>query len=354
MATLPAKCLLCEKILTSHYKLKTHVRLDHKITWDDYRLQTEYNGIPPVCACGCGRLTANFSKFVHGHNGVGKSPSEEIRRSIGLKNSKNMKRYYEEHQDEANNRALRMREFITDDVITRRSNSIRISNTTPEYREKISLISTKMWEENPEKKIIAEIHRKETNLIRFGYENPFQSPKIQQKVRNSLFNAYGVFNCQQCEEIQQKTIKTCLERYGVKYAVQKNDYFLHKNISKPEMRIAMILRELFGDETIIQQYFINEKWHADIFISTHNICVEVDGTYWHRIKFSNQYLIDDEDVEGMQRRLRDLEENDWFCLQKDLRLLRINEDVANKITHEQLKLLVENCERITMTYQYID
>lgn len=69
---------------------------------------------------------------------------------------------------------------------------------TPEIREKI----------------------KQTNLEKYGYENPFQVPEIISKMQQDYFLKTGYKNCSQHPEIKDKKVRTCFEHYGVEHGFQ--------------------------------------------------------------------------------------------------------------------------------------
>jgi hypothetical protein len=60
--------------------------------------------------------------------------------------------------------------------------------------------------------------RAETNLERFGAENPFASEIIKEKIRATNIERYGVPYPLQNEEIKRKLINTCMEKFGTKFA----------------------------------------------------------------------------------------------------------------------------------------
>ena len=73
-----------------------------------------------------------------------------------------------------------------------------------------------------EKRARAEKTR-QTNLARYGVENPFQSEEIKEKIRRSNQERYGVDNPSQSAEIQDRVKKTNLERFGTEYASQSEE-----------------------------------------------------------------------------------------------------------------------------------
>lgn len=57
--------------------------------------------------------------------------------------------------------------------------------------------------------------RKQTNLERYGCENPFGNEEIKEKIRQHNLSKYGVEYCGQRPEVVAKRKQTCLEKYGV-------------------------------------------------------------------------------------------------------------------------------------------
>jgi len=55
---------------------------------------------------------------------------------------------------------------------------------------------------------------KETNIKRYGVENPFSSEKIQYKIKQSCFEKYGAINPVQTDCIKERIKQTNLIRYG--------------------------------------------------------------------------------------------------------------------------------------------
>lgn len=56
---------------------------------------------------------------------------------------------------------------------------------------------------------------KNTNLIKYGCENPFGNKEIQNKIKQHFLDTYGVEYCMQADEIKNRGIQTNLKRYGV-------------------------------------------------------------------------------------------------------------------------------------------
>lgn len=68
--------------------------------------------------------------------------------------------------------------------------------------------------ENGKEKIL------ETNLQKFGVDNPMKNSEIRDKQKNTMVEKYGVEHNSQLEEIKQQKKEKSLEKYGVEYVLQ--------------------------------------------------------------------------------------------------------------------------------------
>ena len=61
---------------------------------------------------------------------------------------------------------------------------------------------------------------KQTNIERYGVENPLSSSEIREQIKATCLERYGVEFATQSAEMQSKSRKTCLERFGTEIAAQ--------------------------------------------------------------------------------------------------------------------------------------
>lgn len=109
-------------------------------------------------------------------------------------------------------------------------------------------------------KINKQITLKQTNQIKYGVDNPFQSDSIKEKIKNTNLEKYGVENPTYSKEIKQQAIKKCLQKYGVKHTCQLD-------IVKQARKKSII--EKYG----VEHPFQSEKYKAHF----KNICLEKYG-----------------------------------------------------------------------------
>ena len=87
----------------------------------------------------------------------------------------------------------------------------------------------------------------QTNLERYGVENPFQSEEIKNKIKQKNLEKYGVENPSQSSEIHQKKIETSLKNYGCEYPLQSEiikEKSRQTNFNKYGVSCAMKLPEV--------------------------------------------------------------------------------------------------------------
>ena len=102
--------------------------------------------------------------------------------------------------------------------LTKQNNLIKYGETHPlktEYYRK--LLSDIISSEEVQNKI------KQTCLEKYGVDNPFKSQKIKDKIKKVWLEKLGVDNPWKSKDIQNKIKQTCLEKYGTEYPIQSNE-----------------------------------------------------------------------------------------------------------------------------------
>ena len=91
---------------------------------------------------------------------------------------------------------------------------------------------------------------KNTNIERYGAENPFQSDQIKSKIRATNIKRYGVENPGQIDANKQDRFKkmreTCVSKYGVEFAFH-NDKGKNKSV---EVRRSSMFDRINGFDTV--------------------------------------------------------------------------------------------------------
>lgn len=153
-------------------------------------------------------------------------------------------------------------------------------------------------------------HTKETNLKRYGVENPFQSNIIKDKIKNDCFQKYGVYYYNQTKDNQRKIQETNLKRYGNVCSLHGNnqqkieEIFLSKYDVKNPKQLQIfkdkdiqtkILNNTYGKSKIedliynrLLELFKNVKrqykskqypFACDFYIPSKDLYIEYQG-YW--------------------------------------------------------------------------
>jgi len=65
---------------------------------------------------------------------------------------------------------------------------------------------------------------KNTNLNKYGVDNPSKTKESREKAKNTCLEKYGVENYSQTDECVEKMKNTCLEKYGVEYYSQTDEF----------------------------------------------------------------------------------------------------------------------------------
>lgn len=69
-----------------------------------------------------------------------------------------------------------------------------------------------------------QIKRENTNIEKYGVDNPMKKEEFKEKLRLTNNRLYGVDNCFQNEKIKQKSKETCLKKYGVEHASKSENF----------------------------------------------------------------------------------------------------------------------------------
>lgn len=113
----------------------------------------------------------------------------------------------------------------------------------------------------------------QTNLEKYGCENPFQNEEVKQKIINSNLEKYGCKNPMQNQDVKQKTKDTCLALYGAEHPFHneevqqkiKDTFLLNYGFENPfqneeiKQKIKETNLEKYGVEYTFQNEEIKQK-----------------------------------------------------------------------------------------------
>jgi very-short-patch-repair endonuclease len=283
-----SKCNLCNQTFDSEIKLSKHIQHSHKLKKTEYLIQTKYNGIAPLCGCGCGQETRyepsqlDFCKFIGGHHSRleghwGDLKSEK--RVNGIKKTRKEKFASGEY-----------------DYIKK---AIKETRKDPKLGEKIS----KTKQKNPYK---------------------FSSESIQKMVDSRT----GTIRSDLTKEKMSKSAINRLLREG------KN----HR--SYLEIDFENIFEEL--NITFSHSFYVPSiKKIYDFYLPDHNILIEIDGDFWH----CNPIKYPEPTCKTQKINIiNDKFKNEW-AQENGYKLLRFWENDINNNILEVKKTLLENLKK---------
>jgi len=177
--------------------------------------------------------------------------------------------------------------------------------------------------------------RKQTNIEKYGVDNPAKSQMIQNKIKNTCIEKYGVTNPQQNKLIKIKTIKTLTKKHGIDNPAKLSskrfiketgehltDWYknlpnnknkpaystLIHNIKNKEINIETLnnfmetykssktllesnAEKLFDIVLFNKKLLIDDKQYRPDFKLSEDVYLNVDGLYWHSetIQKDNRY-----------------------------------------------------------------
>ncbi len=97
---------------------------------------------------------------------------------------------------------------------------------------------------------------KQTNLEKYGTENVFESDEIKEKIKKTNLVKYGCESVLSCEEIRNKSKITIYEKYNVDYITQSSE--IKDKIKKTNL-------EKYGSEYVSKLNFFKDKTKATNF-----------------------------------------------------------------------------------------
>ena len=122
-----------------------------------------------------------------------------------------------------------------------------------------------------------------TNIEKYGCNVGSQSEKVKEKMKQTCLEKYGVDNPFKLKEIQNKAKQTCIDRYSVEYAMQNNDIKQkNKETCLKKYGVEYVTQtELFkqkSKESCLEKYGVEYTFQVDTFREkTIKTCLEKYG-----------------------------------------------------------------------------
>lgn len=273
------KCELCDFETDSKIKLSKHILFTHKLSMSDYRIKTKYNGIHPLCSCGCGTpmkymgYLNDFPKYIKKHLHV-------------LCKDKSFEEIWGDPKSEKRVKAISdaRKKLFKSGEFDHVKKAIKKARKDPGLGEKISKGSKGVPKPKPEG---------------FGIGKVF-SEETKKKISNSHKINWEIGN------------------------IGKRKHYT----SKLEKTFANIL-DLLNIKYETPFYARPIKAFYDFYLEEYNLIIEVDGDFWH----SNPLKYPEGPTAKCQIKnaKRDEEKNKW-AEDNDYKLIRIWEnDINNNI-----------------------
>lgn len=127
---------------------------------------------------------------------------------------------------------------------------------------------------------------KQTNLIKYGYENPMCSIPIQEKAKQTTIEKYGVENSMFSSEFVEKWQKSAWSRKEYRWKtgeislVQGNEPIVLKELEEDGYRFNDVFTEVSYMPVILYEFEGKQKrYYPDIFIPKENRIIEVKSEY---------------------------------------------------------------------------
>lgn len=141
--------------------------------------------------------------------------------------------------------------------------------------------------------------RTQTNLEKYGVENPFQSEEVKKKIKQTFIEHYGVDNNMKCESGKTSYKKSMKKKYGVEWPLQD------KNILDKNQKSAKTIKK-FRDTDLwyqgsyeldfLEKYYDkldikrgpsikykfkgkNKVYHSDFYIPSGNLIIEIKSSW---------------------------------------------------------------------------
>lgn len=238
------QCEICKKEFKTNSLLSKHITKDHSISkqeYYDHYIKKENEGICLVCGKSTKFKNIILGYFSHcsvkcsrNNPAVIEKTEKTTLEKYGSTNIRNTE-YYKEKSDETkmdrygdvnyNNRIQAKQTCLEKYGVENPLQNKEVEQKRS--RENMCLYGSDNYKRNLLEKYGNEKYRnsekaKETNLEKYGVENPFAAEQVKEKIKNTLIERYGVENILKLPETIEKTKETNLERYGYEWSQQSD------------------------------------------------------------------------------------------------------------------------------------
>ena len=233
------KCKLCDRDIKNRRSLGNHLARSHKpYDLEKYVLEFYYQGVVPLCSCGCGKEVKwhktlyKFNSFLTGHNESIFSTGE-----------------YKETEETKQKRINSIRKTYNKkgvEISSKISKAVKKVFDCEEKKKLFSKLSSERWKDDDYRKRLSDTHKKSWSE---NYEERYDK----------------VFT----DDFRKKISLANKERES-------------KVKSKAEHKAFNYIKSFFSDA--IDDYWVSLEGMNkcyDVYIPQFNLLIELDGNYWH-------------------------------------------------------------------------
>lgn len=127
--------------------------------------------------------------------------------------------------------------------------------------------------DNPSKSAAIQKKKKISNNIKFGCDWPLSNTEIRYNINKTVLDKYGVVNISQLQYVKDKKMKTCIDNHGEPYFNFVPRYNIVSTVEFDKLSEYLNLHIKHACNGGEQKFF---KYFVDGYIAEHNIILEWD------------------------------------------------------------------------------
>jgi len=247
------KCKICNKSMMHNRQLMYHLTKHHpEISQEDYIVKFEFNGIHPICACGCGQPT----QFLLANNVINNK---------GNSIEGYFRKYIKGHWD-----------WIVPGF-----------NTHNEYtKDLIKQASTKRAQKEIDELGYQKMHSPEVLEKSRQKDKITYIQKIESDYNITLTNPEEIYTSSKPSNYFKFKCLKCLNEWKQKFKIpncQCCNPPSHLEVSQEEINLRNFILQYFPNAKFNIRNLI-KPYEIDIYIEELNLAIEYNGLYWHSEK----------------------------------------------------------------------
>jgi hypothetical protein len=272
-------CLICGKKFNSVKLRNNHLKKEHNISFEDYVIKIYYNGVRPLCKCGCG-ISLKFKPLARGpwfkeytrNHWPHKKHSELTKKKIKENTKKAIKNKYGVENV-----------FLLKEI-KKKAKQTKLKKYDDENYNNVKAIRQTKLKKYGDENYRNEHQIKQTNIKKYGVEYVLSNEEIKNKIKQTKLKKYGNEKYNNLTQLEM----TKQERYGYRCEFLDSEFRKKFNTktSKIEREVAIKLNK---EHNAQHKFFFGGK-EFDILLNDDNIIFEIDGDFWHPKELKNLTL----------------------------------------------------------------